>query len=224
MELKGKIINFLGDSITAGAGVTDIENNRYDNVMKKIYGLAAVHNYGIGGTRLAYQTKPSDEPCFDLCFCGRAYFLDRDADIIVVYGGVNDYLHGDAPIGKIGDTTPATFCGAVRFLMNFLKTEYPDKAIVFMSPARIYFDGMDGSVVSHHPNKREGALPLLGYTAIIKETAALFDIPVLDLYEELGLDPTIPEIKEKYTIDGLHFNDAGHHFIAKRLGEFLLSL
>ncbi len=224
MELKGKIIDFLGDSITEGVGVVDIENNRYDNVMKKNYGLREVHNYGIGGSRLAHQSKPSDKPRHDLCFCGRVYDLNRDADIIVVYGGVNDYFHGDAPIGEIGDTTPATFCGAVRFLMNFLKTEFAGKTIVFMSPARFCYDGMDGSIPSTRPQKKSDAMPILAYTEIIKKTAELFDIPVLDLFENLGIDPTDPEQKAKYTADGLHFNDAGQHFIAKCLGEFLLSL
>ena len=55
-------------------------------------------------------------------------------------------------------------------------------------------------------------------------TAKEFDIPVLDLYEKLGIDPTNPDEKEKYTADGLHFNDAGQHFIAKALGDFLLAL
>ena len=224
MELKGKIIDFLGDSITEGVGVTDIENNRYDNVMKRTYGLAEVYNYGIGGSRLAHQSKPSDKPRHDLCFCGRVYDLNRSADIIVVYGGVNDYLHGDAPIGKMGDTTPATFYGAVRFLMNFLKTEFADKTILFMSPARLFYQGLDGSKPSNSPKKRDDALPVLGYTKIIKETAALFDIPVLDLFEKLGIDPCDPAQWKKYTVDGLHFNDEGHPFIAKCLGEFLLSL
>ena len=35
MELKGKIVDFLGDSITEGVGVTDRATNRYDNVMKR---------------------------------------------------------------------------------------------------------------------------------------------------------------------------------------------
>lgn len=102
MELKGKIIDFLGDSITEGVGVRDIENNRYDNILKRKYGLKAVYNYGIGGTRYAHQSKPSLKPRHDLCFCGRAFNLNPDADIIVVYGGVNDYIHGDAPIGNWG--------------------------------------------------------------------------------------------------------------------------
>lgn len=224
MELKGKIIDFLGDSITEGVGVEDRENNRYDNVLKRECDLKAVYNYGIGGTRLAHQITPSDKPRFDLCFCGRAYDLSRDADIIVVYGGVNDYFHGDAPIGKMGDTTPATFCGAVNFLMNFIKNEYPGKTVVFMSPARFFYDGMDGSAPSTRPCKRADAMPILEYTKIIKATAALYDIPVLDLYEKLGLDPTDPEIKAKYTADGLHFNDAGHHVIAACLREFLEAL
>ena len=47
---------------------------------------------------------------------------------------------------------------------------------------------------------------------------------MLDLYEKLGIDPTKPEDKEKYTVDGLHFNDAGHHILAARLQEFLEAL
>jgi len=30
--------------------------------------------------------------------------------------------------------------------------------------------------------------------------------------------------REAYTVDGLHFNDAGQAFLAKALGDFLTSL
>ena len=52
MNLAGKRVAFLGDSITEGAGVVD-QSNRYDNVLKKECGLAETFNYGIGGTRIA---------------------------------------------------------------------------------------------------------------------------------------------------------------------------
>lgn len=42
--------------------------------------------------------------------------MDRNCDIVVVYGGVNDYAHGDAPIGTPEDTTPSTFYGAVGMI------------------------------------------------------------------------------------------------------------
>ena len=224
MELKGKKIAFLGDSITEGSGVVDRINNRYDNVLKRECQLAEVYNYGIGGTRFAHQRTASACPRHDLCFCGRAFDITQEADIIVVFGGVNDYLHGDAPVGKFGDTTPATFCGAVNYLMNFLKTRFADKMIVFVNPARLCYKELSCENPSRRPPKLPDALPLLGYIEIIQKTAALYDIPVLDLYEKLPIDPRIPEHKEKYTSDGLHFNDAGHHVIAKCMKEFLLGL
>lgn len=224
MELQGKIIDFLGDSITEGVGVKDRVNNRYDKVLAKNCGLAATYNYGIGGTRLAHQQKPSAKPRHDLCFCGRAYDLNKSADIVVVYGGVNDYIHGDAPFGQMGDTTPATFCGGVYFLMNLLRTLHPGKTVVFMTPARLNYDGNDGTKPSTRPQKAPDAKPIKAYIEIIEQTGAQFGIPVLNLFEKLGIDPTKPEDKEKYTIDGLHFNDDGHHIIAARLQEFLEAL
>lgn len=119
MELKGKTINFLGDSITEGVGVSDINNNRYDNRLKSLLGLKKVNNYGIGGTRIAHQYFPSEKPRYDLCFCGSAYNMDKGADVIVVYGGVNDYIHGDACFGKLKDKTPATFCGVVDLYSGY---------------------------------------------------------------------------------------------------------
>ncbi len=225
MELRGKIIDFLGDSITEGYGVADRSQNRYDNRLKAACELKVVYNYGIGGTRLAHQRVPSEKPRHDLCFCGRVYNLNPEADIIVVYGGVNDYLHGDAPIGEPGDKTPATFSGAVWWLMNHLKTTHPEKTIVFMTPARYCGKGIKSDTVPHpHPSKLPDAKPLLFYVETIMETAKEFDIPVLDLYHNLGIDPHNEEQRLSLTIDGLHFNDAGHAYIAEKLKDFLEAL
>lgn len=224
MELKNKTACFLGDSITEGVGVSDIPNNRYDNVLKKTYQLKEVYNYGIGGTRFAHQSVPSEKPRHDLCFCGRLFDLDPAADIIVVYGGINDYIHGDAPIGCMEDTTPATFCGAVDFLMRNAKELYPEATIVFMTPAHCFYKEVRDSQPSNREIKKPDAMPVAGYISIIEERARKHQIPVLNLYNELGIDPNVPEEKEKYTVDGLHFNDAGHHIIAARLGDFLSKL
>jgi lysophospholipase L1-like esterase len=223
MELKGKIIDFLGDSITEGVGVYD-QNNRYDNVAHRRLELAAHYNYGIGGTRLAHQSAPSEIPRYDLCFCGRAYLLEKSADLIVVYGGVNDYIHGDAYFGKMEDRTPATFCGAVYFLMNFLKTNYEGKQIVFMTPAHMHFKGISDKCLSGRPMKKPDAQPLSAYVEVIKARGEELGIPVLDLFEKLPIDPNNESDREKYTVDGLHFNDIGHKILANTLCDFLESL
>ena len=222
MDIYGKKINFLGDSITEGSGVQLVEN-RYDNRLKAKYGLRT-NNYGIGGTRLAHQTKPSEKPRYDLCMCGRAFNIDPSADITVVYGGVNDYLHGDAPFGEWGDKTPATFVGAVYFIMNFLKTNDPEQALAFMTPARCYFYGVECTVPSPHLNKRPDARPLLDYVQVIVRTGKELGIPVLNLYDDLGVDSMREDDRVRYTVEGLHFNDEGHARIAERLADFLSSL
>ena len=224
MNIKGFKVNFLGDSITEGVGVTDIANCRYDNRLAAMCQLSAANNYGIGGTRLAHQRRASEKPRHDLCFCGRVYNMDTTADMVVVYGGVNDYIHGDAPFGEIGDTTPATFCGGVYFLMNYLRENYGEKPVIFMTPARCMYNDVDDLKPSPHPNKQPDAKPLLFYVEVIQETAKKFNIPVLPLYHKLGLDPHDPQCREAYTVDGLHFNDAGHAIIAQRLKEFIESL
>ncbi len=218
MELKGKIVNFLGDSITEGVGVTDL-NNRYDNIIKAKAELSQVYNYGIGGTRIAHQSRPSENPRFDLCFCGRAYDLDKSADIVVVFGGSNDYGHGDAPFGDMSDKTPATYCGAVSYLMALLKEEHPNAQIVFMTPAR-----REGDEKTSQSICKTEARPLAEYCDVIKIKGRENNIPVLDLYEKLGINPNNADEKEGFTSDGLHFNDEGHKIIAERLMEFLRSL
>ena len=225
MNVKDYKVNFLGDSITEGVGVSDISNNCYYNRLTKMLNLSKVNTYAISGSRLAHQSYPSANPRYDLCFCGRAYDMDTTADMVVVYGGVNDYIHGDAPFGEIGDTTPVTFCGAVYFLMNYLRQTYGDKPIIFMTPARCFLrHEVDDLIPSTHTAKRIEGKPLKDYVDVILETAIQFDIKVLDLYNDLGVDPHIPEQFEKYTMDGLHFNDDGHLLLAQKLKDLIESI
>lgn len=223
MKLEGKTINFLGDSITEGVGVLDPENNRYDRRLLHMVSLKQANNYGVGGTRLAHQRHPSANPRFDLCFCGRAYLMDPSADIIVVYGGVNDYLHGDAPIGREGDSTPATFHGGVEYLMTYLQSTYPGP-IVFAAPAKCYYD-VYYTEKSPRENKLPDAMPLEGYVDIVEKAAARHGIPLLNLFRDLPYDPLLhPEQMKELTKEGLHFNDAGHAMLADTFYQFLRAL
>lgn len=220
MNTQGLIINFLGDSITEGIGVEDVPNNRFDHVLKEMCSLKEVRNYGIGGTRIAHQRRPSPKAWWDLNFCGRAERMDPEADVVVVFGGTNDYGHGDAPLGQPGDTGRDTFCGAVRCLMESLVCRYPEAKVVFMTPARRPGD----EDPSASPNRYVPGVPLKEYVDAIKEIGKDFPVAVLDLYAELGIDPNQESDKERFTADGVHFNDAGHRVIAQRLRDFLWNL
>lgn len=215
MDLRGKKISFLGDSITEGVGVEN-QNLRYDRRMADTYSLEAV-NFAISGTRLAHQRAASENPRFDLCFCGRAYDLPKDSDIIVVFGGTNDYGHGDAPFGTDADRTPNTFCGAVHFLMRLLRTEYPEAKIVFMTPARRQGDETPLPI----PGRCEDKRALREYVDQIVSAGRQHGVYVLDLYRQLGVNPNCDEERERYAPDGLHLNDAGQAIIAEKLGAFI---
>ncbi len=216
MELKGKKVSFLGDSITEGWGTSDYFY-RYDNVLMRRAELEKIYNYGIGGTCFAYHSgsRPSDDPKFDLYFCGRALVMDPDTDLIVVFGGTNDYGHGKDPFGEGEDESHIdTFTGAVNYVMKAVRGVYPGVPCVFMTPMKRFCGGL----------KNTAGRTLEDYADYIVKAGKKNNIPVLDLYHELGIDPDIKEDFEKYTIDGLHPNDAGHAVVAEKLYEFLVTL
>ena len=213
MELKGTKINFLGDSITEGAG-TSSHDKMYTMVIEREYG-AICQNYGIGGTRIARQKTPTEEK-WDRDFISRVPEMDNDADIVVVFGGTNDFGHGDAPLGTMSDRTPYTFYGALHCLYTALTEKYPDVPVVILTPLhRWNEDSPKGD------NKPEPVGTLKEYVNIIREVAEYYSLPVLDLFKESGLQPKIPIIQQKYVPDGLHPNDAGNAILAHKIARFL---
>ncbi len=218
MNLKNAKINFLGDSITEGCG-TSGEHARFTTLIAKAHGLKEARNYGIGGTRIARQEPPYGEPQWDLDFCRRALEMDEDADAVVVFGGTNDFGHGSAPIGTFADRTPYTFYGACHTLMESLITRYPGKPIVILTPIhRLNEDNPAADIGKTTP------YVLADYVNIIKEVAAYYSLPVLDLWSMSGLQCRVPEIQKRFVPDGLHPNDAGHLILAERIASFLLAL
>ncbi len=218
MDLKGKKIAFLGDSITEGHGTTS-EEYTFWNVLAKRTG-AQSYGYGIGGTRIAPQRKPSENPIFDLYFGSRVDEMIPDADIVVGFGGTNDYGHGDAALGTMADRTEDTFYGSLHLLMRKLIERYPEALIVFMTPLhRLGESGRD-----YNERGVRNTADLRAYVDAIIEVAAYYGIPVLDLFRVSGIQPEIPAIRERYMPDGLHPSDAGHERIADRLIGFLEKL
>ena len=124
MKLENKVICFLGDSITEGHG-TSAPDKKFSELIRKRCKLAAAYNYGIGGSRIARQSTKSENPRWDMDFCGRYTEMKDNADIVFVFGGTNDFGHGDAPIGEFTDRTPDTFYGGLHYLMSGLIENIP---------------------------------------------------------------------------------------------------
>jgi len=218
MELKGKKIAFLGDSITEGVGASSIEH-LYWNLIAQQTG-AACYGYGISGTRIAKQIAVSENTSFDRYFASRVEEMIPDADIIVIFGGTNDFGHGDAPFGTMADRTVDTFCGGYHELMTKLTERYPAADIIVMTPLHRLSE--DDTGPNEFGIRREG--PLVRYVDAIIQIAGYYGAPVVDLFRTCRIQPRVPIHQELYAPDGLHPNDAGHVLIANCLLRTLRSL
>ncbi len=156
MKLKGLKAIFLGDSITEGVGASRVENC-YWGVLSKNTKLKTL-GYGVGGTRIARQDEViNGNDIWQRDFIQRALEMDKDADVVCVFGGTNDYGHGTAPIGNKDDETPYTFYGALNCLYTYLVETYPNAFIFVCTPLhRLNEDDPKGDGL------KEAMLPLKG--------------------------------------------------------------
>ena len=209
MELKGKKINFLGDSITEGVGASEYARC-YVEQFAAATG-AVCRNYGISGTRIAKRRVPYEIPEFDRYYASRVPEMDPDADVVVVFGGTNDYGHGDAPLGEMNDRTVWTYYGALHVLFTALIEKYPTAQIVVLTPL-------------HREDEEKRTPTLKPFVDATRQVAEYYSLPVLDLWANYGIQPRIPVMKNMYVPDGLHPNDAGHAILANKLRAFLEQL
>ncbi len=208
MVLQNLKINFLGDSITEGHGTSNPDNT-FHQIIKREYGLKEAYNCGIGGTRIAKQTVPATHR-YDLYFALRAKIMTKDVDAIVVFGGTNDFGHGDSKIGDIDSADIYTFCGALNILITTLKADYPNSKIIFMTPLRRKTEN-----IPNHDNK-----VLSDYVNAIIEITKKHNIPVIDLFRSDIIDPNDTDVIP----DGLHPNDKGHLIMADYIAKELLKI
>ena len=213
MELTGKTFAFLGDSITEGIGASAPEKC-YVSMFEKNANLKAALNYGIGGTRIASQKFQSENTIWDKNFISRVDEMEKDVDAVIVFGGTNDFGHGDAPLGCFEDRKSDTFYGACHELITKLINKYPSTPIVIMTP--LHRIGENASFAREIPKN----LSLADYVDVLREVAEYYSIPVLDLFASSGMQPNVAVQNETYFTDGLHPNDKGHEHIAKKLESF----
>ena len=210
MLLRGKKIAVIGDSITEGVGASS-ENKKFTEVLADEIG-ATVYNYGIGGTGFGVSSKTGG------VFVDRCRAIPNGADcpdVIIVFGGTNDFSQSVFDIGNDGECGSFSVIGEMREAFSALMKRCPYSLIVAISPMHRktekicnYTSGYDLDSVYH----------------ALKSTCEKMSVPMLDLYEGGSAYTGIEEQNRKYFTDGLHPNDDGHRLIARRIIGFLSML
>lgn len=215
-------INVLGDSITAGTGART-PDKAYPVVLSKLTG-ANVNNYGLGCSRIT--DIPLEASYNPPSFIDRMYAMDKTADLVVVFGGTNDFWYGDCPIGSRTDKNVNTFYGALNTMIPYLKNAHPGADIVFVVPYQQSKDADETHTYKRSTNGNFGTGTLNQYRIAMLDRCEYYGIPVLDLYMDYDLN-TIDnrEALEKYgnyLCDGCHLNDAGYNLLARKIYQFIM--
>ncbi len=212
-DLTKLTINFLGDSITEGAWATEPKYNYVSRVGEKLG--CKTNNYGISGTRIAMQTIPSANPVFDKDFLTRAKGMGT-ADLVFVFGGTNDYGHGDSEIGELTSSDSHTFCGAVRNLANYLCNHYGKRNVCFILPLHRYDEdnprGEFGLQTKLRPSLKE---------YVKAEIAVLDDMDVRYLDFRNAFPLPVTNTPTEYFQDGLHLTNKGHELLAVLIADYV---
>ena len=197
-----KNIAFLGDSITAGYYCN---GPTYCELVCREFG-AVQYNYGISGNTIA--------SCDGNGFVDRYKRIFAGADVIVVYGGINDFYQ-NVRMGNADSWNKNEFYGALNILCKGLKENYPNATIIFMTALPANLDGKPSST----PNDADCTIQ--DYNYAIRVMCSQYGIAVEDIYQKYGM--ATPDYAGQLA-DGLHPSADGHAQIARLLIQCIKSL
>lgn len=198
----------LGDSITNYGG----DALTYVNFLGKESFPLEGQNVGLSGSALGIPKGVGANPALS----ERYVQIEKDADIILVYGGSNDWGQTQFPcelgVVESTDTDRSTFCGALRFLLTTLRKEYPKALVVFATPMHrndfVWYPKIGKKTEDVFEFNRFG-YSLLDYRAAAMKICEKYDCPVMDTYLHPILNPWNMDSCNKYYRDGVHLNDEG---------------
>lgn len=213
--LKGQKINVLGDSISQGINTS----KSYVSDLKTVTGADIVRNYGVAGASISQKSIDRFEWDNIEPLISSYSRMDRDADVIVIFAGVNDWVYG-RQLGDDKSVDITTFYGALNTLLTNLRSQYIGATIILVTPLQTDWTTRPANGVSDSNGKNVEGLFLKDYVDAIRNIAPKYAVPVLDLYNSMFY-PFNKDFKEKYMTDSLHPTRAGHILLANRIGKFI---
>ncbi len=230
--------------VALGDSKTDFDNNgvsRPDNypywIVKRNPQLELVNLGSAGGMITNERVKNAgDTEILYPSMYKKATEINVKPDIITVAGGFNDWnwsvplgefttdissydTSAEANIANSGNTLPFknTFYMGVFRLAQYLKTEYPDTPVLWITPCPTAVKNYGG------PNGYDVNQPLSAYVQAIKDVCEYFSIPVCDMSAETTVPYYTPEDLKNYwrNSDGIHPNGKASEIYSKKIEEYM---
>lgn len=226
--LQGKKIAFLGDSITDATLY-----GQYVQIFGQLSG-ATITNHAIRGATYGAGGNPN------IRLAVQAESLVGDEDIVIMMAGTNDFGYSkrgvvlgdvysvDANNTIIPTTDTDSTCRGVHDAINAIYAKKPTMQIFIITPPQKGTDtsGENPPRPSGWDRNTEGWDPtdqhynnqgkyLYEYADAIKKVAQLYGIPVIDQFNNSGINPMIAGMKAEYfNSDGTHPNAKYHRLLA----------
>jgi len=192
--LEGKTLLSLGDGVSKGS--------TYQEKVKTLLNLKSVTNNSNNGLVMSSMINLINVEAL------------KDIDIIIIMLGTNDYTKGRALGTKDDGGEVESFYGDVQAVINTSQKAKPEAKLVFLTPLKHgYIEGQPS-----YPNKNNIDLGLEDYSMAIKEVCNKNSIPVIDLFNESGIEA---DNIADYTVDNMNLNEAGDEKVAKTISEGL---
>lgn len=204
-------VNFIGDSITRGAG-------SYVATVQRALALENARNYGFSGGSLArrntiprFQDRLFRDQRIDSAYppvVDRWQDMDDDADLVFILIGTND-ANSRVPLGPSDSVDPNAFNGALNIVLDGLVRKYPNGQIVISSIL-----------------KRRGGGILAPYNTAIEAAARRHGVFFFDGHHAPGLDfeTDFQSGEKRLSHDGLHPTPEGHARLGTLIAAFLATL
>ena len=219
-EIKGKLGNnkakkwiSYGDSITAANG--------WQPAVAAKLGLIHIKR-GIGGTTIAergsiawidaegrYRARPpATQPAgttqilSSMCNSQRINaMIPLDTQVLTIMGGTNDYgvsipLGTRLPTNESPTLDESTFIGGLCSMIEKIQTRVPNCRIILMTPIPRYHNG-------RYESKNKAGLLTSDYAKVVKDVAAFYALPCIDLNSKVGWNKINGA---SYLKDGIHPN------------------
>lgn len=216
----GKKVLILGDSISADA------YQSYDKWVTKLinagfFTKSLIKNSSQHAT--GFVARYTAEGATDNDFIHRmeAVTDKEDYDLVVVFGGVNDFIQ-NIPMGEAGGDKTEEFIPAVDYFFEYLVNNFINARICVLTPLRTF-----------NVNKNQAGKYLGDYAEYIRTAAKAYCLPVLNLTDESGFCPFVDTFKNAWTLmpegyeahDGVHpTEEYGEKFLAPMIKGFLSAM
>lgn len=153
-------------------------------------------------------------------FYDRRTQITSDTDLLMIYGGTNDY-DNNASLGTVqdgGTYTLTTTLGSLQEIIEYAYSLNGEMTIMLMSPMHHFNASTGGSQYTDIANSAGHTMQ--DYTDGIKSVASYYNIPFLDLNAHIGVNEYN---YTNYSADGIHLNDFAGEKAGRIVSEFIKS-